>query len=332
MKTTKNNVWGLYLVLSIIATASISFTSCSKDDPEPEPQPQASSEIPATAGMLSSGTDADKNLPEGYRIISVGGTEYGYDANGKLIDIDGITVQNGTLSYSFEDEYGYYKYVSSLTFDSNGLLIAENAKEEGTQEGEKWTVETQISCTYNANKQISTISSRYIWKDGEQSTERGQSTATFTYDNMKLDQITYSEEGEEDGDISKESGTYKFIYGNSLTTIFFQYTPRLADLLDDVTMELSYIKDYAYLGLMGRASSMLPTSITSERKGSGEETSTYQCGPYEFNAYGALRSADNETYTYSIGDNANTPAMKVASKKSNLHKRISTLHRRFHKK
>lgn len=325
------------LFFAALAVVALTFpTSCGSDDDDISGVPGVNpTDVPTSAGDVSSGTDADKNLPDGYKIASVGGLEYEYDENGKLIMVDGFTINNGVMSGD--------GWMTKISVNNKGLITTTYDKEVFNEYGENGLYECTMTCTYNSNDQLS--STRCVFKyeetyDGVKCTESGSANCTFTYEGKKLVKVTSDGNGQEtEGKYTEkysEKQDFTFIYENSPVNTFYQYTPYMEEVIDDISWECSYLSAFCYLGLVGKASSMLPAKIIEDEEhiedGEKETHShTTNCGPYSFNSYGALSSADGEKYTYTTvgGTRAATPVWQASTKRLTAKERIAKLHERM---
>lgn len=157
--------------------------------------------------------------------------------------------------------------------------------------------------SYNENNQLSSITIKSTWEeyeDGEK--EKGSYTDkyTFSYSGKRLTRVVDSWE-EIDDHKDKGRCEYTLKYDSDYDNPFYQYTPKVVDYL----MDMEGLEAFAYLGLLGRASSKLPTSISYEEEEYCQEdgkteyyNSSTSCGPYRYNSYGALSSADGYSYSY----------------------------------
>lgn len=334
----------------MFATLGMSFISCSKDDAD-----EVSTSQPTAVGVLSSGTDLDKNLPADYRISSVGRYSFHYNAQGQLeaFDKDGdyVRFENGTLNCRMEDEDGDYE-AYKVQLNSKGFIASIEKDEQSARinglEPDKMT--GKATFTYNSNGQLTEISvktsDKYSnnYQDAYFNTVWGivnedwTEKITFTYSGEKLATVKRSVEEQEntymvDDPSDKWGRSYKWtkvstlIYDENYPNHFYQYTPGLLSFFDfDCFKGLGELDPFFYIGLLGKASSPLPTGYSwvkdSVRTNSDGEISEEdysreeECGSYEYNAYGALMRADSKSYWYNDADSRAASAFGVPTAKS----------------
>lgn len=330
----------LFVIAASIA--ALTFTaSCSDDDSVSSVKPN---DLPSSAGQIKSGTDADDALPQGYKISSVDSYDFSYDSNGKLIAINGVAIKDGVMKTSYS-EYGE-KSTTTIKISSNskGLITGMTDIEEYSDEDCTEKLVSTTKYEYNSNNQISKAKTACKFEgkeDGEKYSGNYTVTTTFSYDGKKLTKMVTEGSGSEDGDKFKEKDVIKFNYSGSNATnnIFYQYTPVLAEVVSDISWDTNMNEPFAYLGMLGKASSMLPSSYSydSEWTEDGEKDSesyTHNCGPYSFNSYGVLSYADYAYYYYT--SNSNSPygikSFDAKQKKVTLHDRVQKLRTRIHVK
>lgn len=290
---------------AIVAALSFSMISCDNDNNGGNGGSSAN-----TVGGLHSGTALDNDLPDGYRVSSVGDYDYNYDEVGRLTGFSDDDMyyefQKGTYNIKFEDDGESVN--ASIKVNGKGCVTSANASSyysEGDGDYEKGTI--SFSLSYNGNNLLTSASVKESWEeyeDGER--ERGSYTENhqLTYSGTKLTKVVTTWE-EKEGHTDSGTYTLTYSYDADYENPFYQYTPRLLMFAD----EMEPIDALAYVGMLGRASSMFPSSVKvyetdycSEEKETDEWEHTYDCGPYRFNSYSALSSADGKSYRYtSIG-------------------------------
>lgn len=316
-----------------LAALSVSMVSCSKDEAEETNQP-------TNIGTLSSGTSLDADLPEGYRISSVDDISYYYDNNGRLeaisYDDEPFVFENGTFSFRFEEEDGYV--VCKTLVNSSNLIssISTNINFSDGNYSEKGTI--TCSFNYNSNKQLASFSLKEEfsgYEDGERFSESYTEKYVLTYSGKKLTNVKCNFEEREDGE--RESGTIstRLNYDEDYPNHFFQYTHGLVERA--INSELDILGAFFYVGLLGKASSSLPTSVSrSYTDSDGKEYEREnKCGPYTYNSYQALKSAGEMTYKYTtVATNASRafcPTAPSALKPSALKQLFKRSAQRHHK-
>lgn len=287
--------------LAVALATGLTFTACDSDDDE-----GGSGSGKNTAGALDD-RHGNSELPDGYRISSVGDYRYYYE-NGQLsqIYLSGSYIDFSTKGITIEDEYD--DEVMKISFNGNGLVSKITFTSGGGSDN--WSSSESISFSYNSNNQISSYSGS--WKEsgtdeGESYSESGSGSGTFTYSGQIIKKVVQksSYSGKEDGEkySGSETYTYTFDFDAEYDNIYGQWTPYMTYVL----AEDGIFRALAYAGCLGRATSMLPTTIYEknievEDGETYEDDDTYNCS-YSFNAYGAIRQADGKSYTYTTISN-----------------------------
>lgn len=314
----------VFLLGSILTAFTFSFSSCSDDDAE-------AGTIPVETGQLSSGTSADNNLPNGYRIASVGSIRYIYGADGRIegFDWEGDYVQfkEGKLNYNYDGTD------TQISLNKQGLItqISESINYKDSDGYDKG--DGKMKCSYNSHNQLTSMSfsvNEEFSYEGEKGKWSASMNCSLTYSGTKLTKVVADIVESEDG--HKETGkrTMTFKYDENYPNPFGQYTERI---LEECFAEMAP-DPLAYLGLLGRASSELPTSIHTEEVDTEDgETQTfthdYTCGPYIYNEYGALSKADGHTYTYTtVNSRAVSDFPFIANQKKTHRSLLFNLHQK----
>lgn len=282
------------------------------------------STAPITTGTLSSGTDADSRLPEGYRITGVGDMYATYDSNGRLTSFtmdEGIMeIKNGVLAYSYSGN----GFTEKFSINLNGMNLIESITYSYEERyGKEYEKESgKMTFSYNNNLQLTSMdaTSNYEeYEDGEREKGSYKYSATANYNGTILESVSSHGIEKDEYDVWEDIETKTLSYNSNYPNLFYQFTPSLADCLLDLDDDGPII--LAYLGLFGRASSKLPTSYLHKEieKEDGEtynDSHTHNCGPYTYNSYGALTSADGVTYRYTTISRsvANAPVLKERTK------------------
>lgn len=311
-----------FLLLGGVLTAlTLATVSCSKDDDEDGGFSQVQpGEVPMETGVISSGTSLDRELPAGYRLASVGSCSFYYGNNGRLEGFDwyGDYFPLTDGKFSFQDE----GVTTNIAFNNQGFISqgseSINIKESGiTEKGS-----ANLKCAYNSNNQLTSLSMSGAVEYSEEGYKGKFSygvNCTLTYSGSKLTKVVVNAEESEGGYKESEKQTLTFIYDENYPNPYGQYTQTLmnecfAEMLNDPLV---------YLGLFGRASSVLPSSIFIEETETEDgETSTKShtkyCGPYRYNEYGALSYADGNTYTYTTVGSRSLSAMPALGQQQTL--------------
>lgn len=296
-----------YLMVGI--TVCVVYASCSKDD-------SGNSGAPGSPAGTMVGDEEEANaLLEGIRLSSAGSYRYQYDDNGILASMDynnwSGKVETGkiTWGHTYEDKVNSVSESYTLNVSSNHI-VSMSMNESGYYSdswGESsWTRHGNASFSYNAKGQLSSISISYS-ENGSEAEERysesGNGTITFNYSSdyrlLSMKEVfNYIEDGERSTLTSNITCNYS---SEPTKNPFYQYTPHM---LNNVLEEL---EGFMYVGLLGRASSCIPSSyavVWEEKYDDGESDS----GSYtsssnvSFNSNGTIRSADGISYSYiSVG-------------------------------
>lgn len=309
----KNQINSMVFFAALISATSF-FVSCSDDDDSGSKV--NSSEIPSNAGVIS------EDLPS-LRLVSVGYNEFYYDDKGNLTGIyaDGDEYEIKGNKLEFVWDYYDEKEVISCSTNSNGLInkISVNWSDED-YDGEKEEGKGVATLTYNANSQIDKITLTGTNTDyyyGKKLVSTMSGTVTMTYDSkQRLTKVVYesSYKGSESG---KSKETCVLNYDETYKNKYGQFTEKLADCTFEI-LDGGLSESLCYVGLLGKSSSMLPTSIDNETYESYEydgekheytDEWTYRCGPYEFNSDGTISYADGKRYSYTKVGNHHTKAV-----------------------
>ena len=308
-----------FLMLAVALATGMVFTSCGDDDDEGGGGGSFSGK--SSAGQLDDGMGNDA-LPEGYRISSVkynssysnylnSGFMYDEKGNLKQIYVDGeyYDIQGNTISQDFADEDGEGN--ATLTFSTNnkGNITKMVLKLSGNAYGYKVSGGSTTTFSYNSNQQLTNISLTHKASAGPESlTESGE--IKLSYNGSILQRISKTSkyvEADSDGKYQgNETSTNLMQYDNEADNVYYQWTPTIVSVMRLEQME-DFITAFAFLGMLGRSSSVLPSSFLHawtqhdiDRDGDPDDDegeSTYNCS-YSFNAYGAIRRADGYDYTY----------------------------------
>lgn len=300
-----------------IVTMALTLVSCDKDD-----ENFIGSPMPISCGILDNGTSNNGGLPYGYRIYSMGNIQYGYNEDGRLrfiSDGDDFFYFDKNLSFSFseEDTYDgeYYEENFAASLNADGLITQGVGHYYEKDGDESLKADITVNVSYNPNKQISSVSINESWVEKEgKTTEKGyyKEQYTLVYSGTRLDRVEMNYT-EKDDEIEHGYYIWTLNYASSVKNTFFQYTPYLIDCVFEETA-LPY---FAPLGIVGRASSMLPSSISVRySEGSSSGTYTITCGSYSFNSYGALSSADGQSYSYTTIGNKNKKGIAMQKGKT----------------
>lgn len=285
---------------------------------------------PDVIGGLLSGDDPQANdAVRNLRLVSVDRIFYEYDESGrltKIIDNDDDYEASADNNFKIElkDQYddGISETTVSFGFQNNRI---QSISSNGTyrSENEKYTIGGSASLSYNDIGQLSLVSCSLEGHDSDGYSATGKLSMTLNYDSMNrlvsAEGITTGTEtyGGKTSKVSlKRRIEYKYSPGWDNT--FYQYTPNLAgDLFGDnlvvLTNERIGFNAFAYIGLLGKASSAVPSSaVESVEEDYGGKVSTrkytnkYSCS---FNENDTISSADDCTYWYTrVGTRGEMPA------------------------
>ncbi|MBR1667571.1 MAG: DUF4595 domain-containing protein [Bacteroidaceae bacterium] len=286
-------------------------TSCSKDD-----DGDGGGGASAQSGTLA-GDDAEANAAvEGVRVSAVGSYRYSYDENGKLESISSNNYQGWVLEaknnfkMQWEDEHDTEELSFSI---SNNHITGASIKytDYGLSEG-TITGSGSASFSYNSKGQLTSISASSSESGnlfGEKYSASAKTTTKYTYssDNRLLS-IKFESNFADEGENGKETALITFDYSTSYPNLFYQFTPeQCPDIVFDMGGDAADFDVFAYVGLLGKASSYLPSGYTEEylyeEDGEEDESGTYNrsCN-YSFNSNGTISRAGNKSYSYTNVD------------------------------
>lgn len=309
-----------YLLFLGVLISSI-LISCSKDGDDDDNGGGRSGSI----GVLVGDDEEANALLEGVRVASVGSDKYYYSREGVLdsmeIEGDMYKVKGSKIIMELNEEHkeGYVKANCTFNISNNRVVsFSLNMSDKGSSYGYPyWSkIDESGSFSYNSKGQIVSItgtSTEEVEEDGEYTKETIKAKLTFNYssDNRLLS-IMQQYDGEEGGDKSVEYTDVTCGYTSGvIENKFYQYTPYMLDVFED-----SYIKGLAYVGLLGRASSCIPSEYVTKWEEvffeDGEEDK--ESGSYSrtssvtFNNNGTISKADGKNYSYtSVGTRAVQP-------------------------
>lgn len=315
-------------MLSAVAMTGV-FVSCDDDDDKKD----SSSDTPSAKSYL----DVD-----GKRLTSVGSIfKCMYDDNGDLLSYssDYATFEVSQKPFKLVYQSDYSSEVYELKFNSLGYISSVSNTYSYKSDNETENAKTNATITYNKNGQVDNIKSTYSGEEiykGESDSWSGTIVVVFTYSGSVLtkvkstDNFTYVEDGQKKSATDVEE--YTFEYDSEYDNTFFQYTPNYANAFvgDDLV-------GLAFIGMFGKASSKLPSSIKYVEIDDDEEyehSGSCDCS-YSYMSNGAIKRADNEDYTYSSvsGTRAvveeSAPVLNVERK---ANKRFGLMGRHHHRK
>lgn len=330
----------LLLFGGLLMGLALTTVSCGSDENEDEIE-NGSEQKPGSGssriGALSSGTSLDKELPEGYRIWTVGSHKFYYDEMGRLTSIEN---GDGAFPFDFNKEvtYGNGMLGYKITLNSKNLITKVTFSYEKGSGIEYDRESGSATFSYNSNNQLTSYTVKSNWEqvdDGEFESGTINDNVKLTYSGKKLVKIVYDYEEIED---HKDAGTevYTLNYDDDYDNPFYQYTPKLVTRI----FGQDEFESFAFLGLFGRASSSLPTSIDytddyfceMDGKEDHEEGSS-ACGSYTYNSYGALKSADGKFYSYTtVGTRAVSQFLPLPSQSEGKRLFARHTHHNSHKK
>lgn len=304
-----------HLIMYAVALATcMMFTSCSDEDGEGGGSISGKS----AAGQLDDG-QGNQNLPDGYRLLDVGGYyHYYYDKQGNL---EQIYADGDTFTFSekgFTIDYG--DIVTKISMNNNGLVTDISSTGEGTEDGITANMTESYTFKYNSDRQLSSVSGNYkvTYKSkGMKYTESSKGSIIYTYSDKVLKNVVRESNYSEADGKGKETSTYTFDYKNNYENPYGQWTKYLlfSGLEDPLFEALSYA------GCFGRATAFLPDVIHEEYEDiengeTSKDEDTYYCS-YSYNQYGALSKADGYSYSYTTfaPDNLNKKVTQIKGHK-----------------
>lgn len=265
------------------------FVSCDDDDDE------------GGSGKVSTKSFYDI---DGQRVKSVGSMfRCSYDDEGNLFSYymwgDSYDLSLKPFKLSSDDEDCHHNY--NITLNGNGLIST--VKYKHTHDDEDYNSNATFNISYNGNGQISSISyngSGQESDDGETYKWTENGNATFSYSGSVLKKISLKYSWKENGKTESETETVTFVYNSDYENVFNMYTPNYAEVILD---DMEDLKGLAFIGMFGKASSMLPDAIEWEwTDEDGEDGTEYDYCSYTFKANGSIKSADGYDYTYTTVD------------------------------
>lgn len=312
----KNNF--KFMAFAMMAVFSLAFISCNKDDDDIDPSISDSGALGAEPGTLV-GDDAEANAKvESLRVASFGDFRYTYDKDGKLetiSDRDYYTASakdNFKVTYIWGGDDEYDEDICTFNIANNHIISASyssNYREMYSFRYDIGQATGTMSYKYNSMGQLSSAIAAITAKGsygGQDYIETENVTITFTYssDNRLIKMEQYEEYLEKDGERCTDTRVYEYDYSRSYENKFYQYTPQL---LEDPVPD-DWVDAFAYVGLLGKASSALPGKYVktykydSSTSGNSHLSSDTETCYYTFNSDGTIRSAgsqyDSDEYTY----------------------------------
>lgn len=276
-------------MLFIIVASMLCLSSCGDDDEEGggnNPGGGSATSEKVIAGALNGGLGVSDK--PGYRIASAAGYQFGYDTEGNLTSIKygAELIQSKdplTIIYSDESNKVYFNkegYVSKIigrevgeepydgtftySYDSNRQLKECVIKLSGTEDGEPWTEDYNMTFNYQSGN-LTSATNKWSYTEvveGEKDSGSGIERAIFSYDNA----------------VDNSCRQYTGATVDVITSYFAEFTEETLPPL-------------FFLGLMGKGSMQLPTSINVSWEDFEDE---WENGgrifdlSYAFNAEGAI--------------------------------------------
>ena len=271
------------LLWAIIAMVMCLFAACSDDDEDKTPQGPTMT----YAGKLPS---------------KVGNYSFVYDDNGRCVQVKSGSYVLGEIDYDkgiliSDDEE------AKVSFTGKGYIKSIKASWDYKDEDGSYKGSGEISFSYNGDGQLTSYSessSESGKEDGESFSFKGTYKATYTWKNGNLVKVVTEEMDTEDGEKSEAGSTCTIEYGDQKNELG-QYSVGLADVLD---MEDADI--FAYVGMLGKASSYFPVSYTEEwyeKDSDGYENEGKHDSnmTYSFNSDGTIATeyVNGRSYNYS---------------------------------
>ena len=342
----------LLSMLALIVAGMLCLSSCGDDDEEGgENNPASggnSSSEKVIAGALNGGLGVSDK--PGYRIASAAGYQFGYDTNGNLTSIKfkGDDFPEGDELLQSMDPLTIVDYDYDVTnkvyFNNDGYVskvIHAGNYDSGKLDG-------TFTFNYNSERQLKGFTVKLSGTDEDEPWTES-SNVTFDYKSGNLTSATskwsYTEVYE--GESYSGSGMDRAIlsYDNAVKNPYRQYIETIVTFFTYDCMIL-YLDPLFYLGLFGKSSAQLPSTINIswvDFDDEGETGSSIYTSSYTFNAEGALAEEDymgvdiyngqkewtyNESNSYSYrwtnGTRASIDDGKIMPMQS------TTRHHRFH--
>lgn len=320
------SIFGLGLTATVLV--ALTFTNCKKDDEENDP---------IRAGVLNEKTGlrvAQCTSPAGNVY------KYFYKSNGWVEQIECSCDDGTSETYDFSynpnkitmtlyDEQGYPEMADDIAtnYTKNGYLSDIEWITESTGEYNNYEFEVIAnvaeSFSYDGNghligiKEIMKLESEYK-ELGTKVEEVTEDIFTLVWNDGKLQKIVYEENDEittsggtlakEKKTSTKETSTMTFAYSNSTKNVWEQWSQSLALMF---AIEENEAEMFAYIGLLGKGSSELPskatytckiveTSETGKKTTTADGTETCNFG-YTLNKANSLYSSTINGEKYSFG-------------------------------
>jgi len=281
----------LYFAIMVASATCIGFNSCSEIEEEFNYEE-------ANASIVQ---------VNGKRLIMVGDFVYGYNGKNELASIcynnhtmtkdddqntnfsQKIMMMNNGSS-SLQQTLGYTRkgYISKTSY----VYTEENSSGKEYRNG--WT-----TLDYNSFDQVISFAyeskDEWTYGDGSVSTQIAQGRIDVSYDGEKMVSAVHSYSITENDETESGSITYVFSYENALENQFYQYSPEVVSIL--FNKDYGFVEPLSYVGLLGKASSHLPSSVSLSNTRGKMEEGTKACS-YKMNEDGTINTADNNRYHY----------------------------------
>jgi len=270
--------------LLVMGFSMCAFVACSDDEDEGS----GSGTPSASVGEVVPGS--------GKKLLSAGEYKFFYTADGKIKTIELGNYERYEFTYSPNQiiyDYGYDgdgedEEVYTVSYNEKGYISKMIFTEKGSDEYGSWDDSSTSTLSYDSEGHLVKVTSTYLEQgveDGESYKESGTGTVVLTWTNGLLTKYEAINEWED---------------GSEKSTIIFEYEDgknynryKQFAIMDDCQF---------YLGLYGKGPDYLPVSATEtwieeydDYKYSDTDTESFT---WEFNEDGTLHRANYDYFTY----------------------------------
>lgn len=272
--------------------------SCSKTNPD--------SGAPGSPSGSLVGDDETANAElAGVRLAAVGEWRYAYDEKGALAEIrvDDVVLKakdNFKLVEDFQDddESGHGEFTPTIQSNHVTSFSTKSEWRDGNSSGKmtmsadfKYNEKGQLASWSGSNTETETyIGGQYAFSESINATLKYDAKDRLTSVDLRVTSV-------EDGEKEDWQALFTFDYSHGWPNKFYQYTPIVFDVVS--ASVAGVLEGFAYVGLFGKASSEIPSSILLKKIEDGETSEEKVDGlSCELNGNGTIRRADWNEYAY----------------------------------
>lgn len=291
-------------------------------------------------GIASCNDDDDDNgivvpSPEvsdfgGNRLVSVGGTNFSYNTDGTLRQIEEYG-NKLVFDYSKSTVTGYFDgetQTATFTTDKNGYVTGLTTSISGMDEGVEYKADVSWDICYNAAGHITEAALTQIYTDVSSKMTEVTDIAwklTWNGDLLTAREATGKTEYSNGEEPERWNSKVIFSYDNAIENRYMQYTEGIIDAIDFD----GDIESPMFVGLLGKGPSKYPSEIENIE----DQYSEKEVYEYTLNDKGLLEREKNTyldysnyiDYTYSSGSRATVPAAGSESVKPMRNRRHISL-------